>query len=164
MDKKIRNRILYIAVACLWGIAIYRTIRNHQAEELIDEQQVSTLPPVSPSRFNKDTFELELPSKDPFLGDGWKPHLKPGNRVVEPRLNTKEQMPVPEIKQTPWPAIEYFGFVKNHNQNSTLCLLRIDNQPIKLSKGDEHNGILVQRTYKDSVLVMFAGETRMIHK
>ena len=63
-----------------------------------------------------------------------------------------------------WPQVEYFGFVKNRNQNSTLCLLKIDGKQIQLSKGEKYNGIFVQNAFKDSVQLIFEGELKTVRK
>jgi len=166
MDKKIRNRILYIAVACLWGIAIYRTYNNYQTKQENEELAIVNTPSISPIQFNKDTFELELPDKDPFLESGWTPTIKIENSSSNNSTNNLNIVKKEIVKPTEkvWPKIEYFGFVKNRNKNSTLCLLKIDGQLMQLSKGQNEKGILVNNVYKDSVLVVFDGERKTVRK
>jgi len=164
MDKKTRNKILYVGVAALWGIAIYRTWKNFQVKQENEEFEVINAPSFSPVQFNKDTFELLLPTADPFLSAGWKPSEK-----IETSLEQEDSRNV--IKKeilTPvqkfWPQIQYFGFVKNRQKNSTLCLLKIDGHQVQLSKGQKHEGLMVLNTYRDSVMVVFDGETKIFRK
>jgi len=163
MDKKIRNRIIYVTTACLWGIAMYRTWQNYQVEEQTASTEIVSMPSISPMKFGKDTFQLELPDQDPFLQSSWTPVVQ--NNVSKnepPKTDVKKEVEKPVVKA--WPRIEYFGFVKNRNQNSTLCLLKIDGKQIQLNKGQQYNGLIVQNAFKDSVCVMFEGELKTIRK
>jgi len=164
MDKKTRNKILYVGVAALWGIAIYRTWKNFQVKQENEEFEVINAPSFSPVQFNKDTFELLLPSSDPFLSAGWKASEKTETSVEheDPKNTIKKEIPLPVQKV--WPQIQYFGFVKNRDKNSTLCLLKIDGRQVQLSKGQKHNGLIVMNTYRDSVLVVYEGETKIVRK
>jgi hypothetical protein len=165
MDKKIRNRILYVVVAGLWGIAIYRTFGTYLSGEQQKEMpEVFSLPPVSPALFNKDTFELLLPERDPFLGNSWTAVTK--NEILssseKPKNEIKKEVPVRVEKN--WPAVEYFGFVKNRNKNSTLSLVKIDGRLVQLSKGEEHDGIVVSNVYPDSILLVMEGDRKVFRK
>ena len=164
MDKKVRNKILYVAVACLWGIAIYRTFKNQQIKEENESFKVVSVPPISPIQFNKDTFELELPSHDPFLSTSWTPSEKFENQNPSDKIQKVEPVEIVKPIEKVWPKIEYFGFVKNRNKNSTLCLLKINGRQIQLSKGQKHEGVFVANTFRDSVLVVYDGANKMIRK
>jgi hypothetical protein len=164
MDKKIRNRILYVVVAILWGVAIYRTWKNYEVKEELQAENVINTPAISPMQFRKDTFELVLPDTDPFLQKAWIPQVQQDvsrEQPTAPRIEKKEPV-IPVQKK--WPQVEYFGFVKNRNQNSTLCLLKIDGRQIQLSKGERHDGVLVQNAFKDSVQLIFEGEIKTVRK
>jgi len=164
MDKKIRNRILYIAVACLWGIAIYRTWKNYEVNEELATEKVISTPSISPMQFRKDTFDLVLPDNDPFLQKGWTPLVQNDmpQREDDGHDRIKKEIVAPVEKK--WPQVEYFGYVKNRNQNSTLCLLKIDGRQIQLSKGEKYNGLVVQNTFKDSVQLFFEGDLKTVRK
>lgn len=163
MDKKVRNRILYIIVGSLWIVAIYRTYKNYRVKQENESTKTLHSPHFSPVQFNKDTFELVLPSKDPFLAVGWMP-TQDVNLMQEPKSKTEIKKEEPKPLEKTWPQIEYFGFVKNRDKNSTLCLLKIDGRQIHISKGQKHNGILVLNTYRDSVQVFLDGESRIIRR
>lgn len=164
MDKKIRNRILYVTVAFLWAIAIYRTYKNYQVKEENESNEIVSAPSISPIQFGKDTFELELPDHDPFLQRAWTPIAQND----APLQNDKPKVDIPKIVEKPapknWPQIEYFGFVKNRNQNSTLCLLKVDGRQVQLSKGEKYNSLIVQNVFKDSVQIIFEGVLKTIRK
>lgn len=164
MDKKIRNRILYITVASLWAIAIYRTYRNYQVKEENASTEIVSAPSISPIQFGKDTFDLELPDHDPFLKNSWTPIAQNEAPVQndKPKNNIQKVVEKPAPKN--WPQIEYFGFVKNRNQNSTLCLLKIDGRQVQLSKGEKYNSLIVQNVFKDSIQIIFEGDFKTIKK
>lgn len=164
MDKKIRNRILYITVAILWLVAIYRTYKNYQVKAENESSETLSVPSISPIQFGKDSFELELPDHDPFLHNAWTPVAQnESSNQNDPKKEVIQKViekPIP----IQWPQIEYFGFVKNRNKNSTLCLMKVNGRQVQLSKGDQHEGIHVGQTYKDSVLVIFQGEPKTIRR
>lgn len=164
MDKKIRNRILYVTVALLWAIAIYRTYQNYRVKEENASQEIVSAPSISPIQFGKDTFELELPDHDPFLQKAWVPKVQNDLSSSADKPKTVIQKVIEKPVPKSWPQIEYFGFVKNRNQNSTLCLMKIDGRQVQLSKGEKYNSLIVQNIFKDSVQVLFEGEQKTIRK
>jgi hypothetical protein len=164
MDKKIRNRILYVTVAILWSVAIYRTWKNHQIKEENETVEIVSVPPISPMQFQKDSFELILPERDPFLNTTWKPVSE---NIQPEKQEIKKQNPVvKEIEKpftTVWPKIEYFGFVKNREKNSTLCLLKIDGKQVRIGNGDVYEKIRIVNAFRDSVIVNFSGEAKTFY-
>lgn len=166
MDKKLKNRIIYIFSSVAIAMAIYRTYNYFQIKQENEELIVVNTPSISPIQFNKDTFELELPDKDPFLESGWTPSIKTENSSStnsEKNLNLEKKEIVKPVEKV-WPKIEYFGFVKNRNKNNPLCLLKIDGRQIQLSKGQKHDGVLIANTFRDSVLIVFEGSQKMVKK
>lgn len=145
-------------------MAIYRTYKNYQVKQENQELQVKRQPNISPIQFNKDTFDLELPSKDPFLGNNWTAEVKQENNVSQQKqkIEIKKEEIKPVAKK--WPQIEYFGFVKNREKSNPLCLLKIDGHQIHISKGQSHNGVVVVSAFKDSVYVVFDGEKKVVKK
>ena len=164
MEKKIKHRILYITVACLWGVAIYRTYMNYSVDEeqLISESNSFKITPVN--AYIKDSFELELPVRDPFLKSEWKSvvEIQINNTNSNQKKSEEKIKPVPqEIK---WPEIKYFGFVKNRQTNSTRCLVQIDNSTTQINKGEIFNEVKIIEPWHDSVLVQFKNEKRIIRR
>lgn len=164
MEKRIRNRILYVTVAGLWSVAIYRTWKNYEVKTESETNTVVNMPPVSPLQFQKDSFELILPESDPFLKEGWTPVV--AVNVVKTEKPERSEEPTVVVAPQPkiWPRVEYYGFVKNRNQNSTLCLLKIDGRQLQLSQGEKHDGLLVLKTFRDSVQLLFEGEQKTVRK
>ncbi len=121
MPKKKLNTILIIAVACIWGILLYKFITPlfvQTEPEYLVELPIEV--PVIDVR-KKDTITLNFPDRDPFLG-----------KVVKAKMkNTKSKKSITKkiskiSKTAVWPKIEYLGFVKSKKSKGPLGLLRID--------------------------------------
>ncbi|MBL7897363.1 MAG: hypothetical protein JNJ99_02425 [Crocinitomicaceae bacterium] len=164
MDKKIRNRILYITVAILWGFAIYRTYSNYTSNSIIENETNISVPGISPVQFKKDTFELVLPDSDPFLRDAPTTIVVSNeNRPTNTVIKNQTKLP-PQTEMKIWPTVEYFGFVKNINKNSTLCLLKVNGKQIQISKGDSFEGIILQQASADSIVLKNESEYKSVFK
>ena len=167
MDKKLKNRIVYVVVAGLWSMALYRTWQNHQIDQEIDASKEYVSDEYIPLSFNKDTFELILPDRDPFLNEfvALKPakedYKKPS--TSDHKKNQSKTNPLP-VKQLNWPRIEYLGFVRNRSEKDPLCLVKINGQNRHLSKGEEYNGLYITSIYRDSIHVVYSGEEKTVTK
>lgn len=170
MDKKLRNKILYIIVGVLWSVAIYRTYNNYQVKSENEEIQSQSISSFSPIAFNKDTFDLILPNQDPFLRSGYHFIRDNGNNDGSQNGNNntshvvKVKEPVVPVAPKKWPSIEYFGFILNRDQDKTLCMLKIDGKSIKLPEGDSEYGIYFTSVFRDSVYIVFEGEEKTFFK
>ncbi|MCG8577746.1 MAG: hypothetical protein MI810_22890 [Flavobacteriales bacterium] len=166
MKNKVLNRILLIVVPLIWGKYIYDLYQNHQLEEELDGLQADNQFNYAPQTFNKDTFELQLPNWDPFLNEQKKtPSEKKSNSQNQ---NASVQVKKKVVKEAPknkvWPIVEYYGFVRNRDQDRSLCMLKINGQNKKLGVGQSYQELKVLNVYHDSVLLMFQGERRTIRK
>lgn len=165
MNKKIRNRILYVTVTLLWAVAIYRTFVNYQTEENIVAAHSNNSISITPiNAYIKDSFELMLPNRDPFLNKSFIPKIETAIKPNQtPDKTEKQKLPIAKPSVV-WPDIEYFGFVKNRTTSSTRCLLKIDNQTIQLSKGEKFSGIEIMYAFSDSVRLKFESSLKTIYK
>lgn len=170
MSKKLKTRLVLVLVLLIWGVNIYRTIQNRAAEEMIAETEASfSIPSFSPMMFNKDTFELELADVDPFLkkqSKSAKPSYESTQNSSHSQANKthKENKLVQPVVNKSWPQIKYLGFVKNRDQDKTLCLLQINNRTSKVGKGEQKSGVYVSDVYRDSVHLVYSGEERTFLK
>ncbi len=167
MNKKSWTRILIVIVAGLWGYNIYRTIENYQMKTESDKGRERIPMSFAPVMFNKDTFELSLPDPDPFLKEQstWKSTVTssstthPQNVVPTPVIQTN---PLPI--SVPWPKINYYGFLRNHEQDHKLCMLKVDGKNYRLATGAVQDNIKVIQAYKDSVIIEFNGSVKTFSK
>jgi len=164
MKNKLLTRILLVAALFIYGRIAWNLFANKQMEEELQQLNQTNQLSSAPLIFNKDTFELELPRWDPFL-EGEASSGVFGSAQTPVVANDKKPDKVkPEPVVTKWPDIQYFGFVKNRNQDKTLCLLRINGHNHKVSKGDTFNDLVIVAVHHDSVRVCFSGEFRTFEK
>ena len=170
MSKKTKNIIGIAVFILVWGMLISKLYNNSQIEETIEETEVNyTSNLYSPLMFNKDTFELELPDLDPFLKKTDRKRNRPTNSgSVTPNntlltSNRKIEKATPK-EDAKWPTVQYLGFVNNLSQNNPKCLIKINNQLFKMSKGNQKQDLLLTKVFRDSIYMVFGKEERTFRK
>ncbi|MCC7454111.1 MAG: hypothetical protein IT222_08095 [Crocinitomix sp.] len=167
MNKKAGTRILIVVVAALWAYNIYRTIQNVQVKNEVQENTINAPLTFAPVVFDKDTFELDLPNKDPFLKNGSfavQP-IQPTTENPSPKPVKKENAPAVTINpQKKWPEITYFGYLKNHQSNHQLCLINLAGKNYRLAVGATKDAVTILQAYPDSIVVAFQNETKTVFK
>ncbi|MFT5819689.1 MAG: hypothetical protein ACI8ZM_000914 [Crocinitomix sp.] len=170
MNKKSWTRVLIVIVAGLWIYNIYRTVENYQVKTDTQSEQQNTNMSFAPVMFNKDTFLLDLPLDDPFLRNEkrWNQLSTTSNypnATNSSQRNQQRPVSAPPIeKKIKWPAIQYFGFIRNHNAGRQLCMLKIADKSHRLSIGESKEQITLIHAYSDSVVVSFLNELKTIKK
>lgn len=165
MAKKKINIILIIIVLALWGTVGYRAL-NHQFidNELIFEKQNQN-DNTTINQINKDTFELEKISRDPFLNKQFQIAVAPTKTIISYHKTVKKVVISNIPKRDPnlnWPTLSYHGYIGSKERNEDLVLLTIDSKLRKLKLNDPVNGLIVKKRYKDSIEVYFNAETRIV--
>lgn len=167
MNKKAGTRILIVVVAALWAYNIYRTIQNVQVKNEVQENTINAPLTFAPVVFDKDTFELDLPNKDPFLKNG-SFAVQPIQQIAEnpsPKPVKKENAPAVTVNpQKKWPEITYFGYLKNHQSNHQLCLINVAGKNYRLAVGATKDAVTILQAYPDSIVVAFQNETKTVLK
>lgn len=165
MKKKNLNIILIIAVGLIWGILIYKYVNNQFASD--DTTQVnygdnSADFKVS-SKIKKDTFQLKEYERDPFLG---KMSRRRERVVIHNGVGTKPKKSSTAPKTiTPWPQIQYIGYVKEEKSKNPLLLLKINGKFLRKKADQEFlEGLKIQSFYKDSIIVRYNKEEKTIKK
>jgi len=164
MAKKKINLVLIMVVLGLWGTVGYRTINRYfgVTNETINNEAQNR--EISLKKINKDTFELARVARDPFLNKQFAEKRTATPSVVyhAPIKKATPSSPLPKVKyDTPWPQLQYFGYLKSNNLE--LVLLKIDSKLHKLKLNDEVNGLIVRKKFKDSIEVVFNSQSRIIH-
>lgn len=163
MEKKRLNTILITVVAGLWGYNIYKTIENEQLSDEYLQATIDQSNNITPILFKKDSFDLELAQVDPFLKTN---RFKRNSTTVQPQIavikdkKPKVIVPVKEEKKLEWPIIQYFGFVRNHDAKQPLSMLKVGNAIHKIKAGNSIDNIYVKAVFRDSISLIFEGETR----
>ncbi|MEL5996628.1 hypothetical protein, partial [Hymenobacter segetis] len=118
--------------------------------------------------------KLLLNYVDPFKGGKINPPLSVGVagpvnspiRAATPApgraLNFPVAAPAVPVPPVVWPSLKYMGSINNTRQNTRIALLAIDEKEAMLKAGDERQGIVLTKIFRDSVLVVFQGKKKTI--
>jgi hypothetical protein len=163
MAKKRINIVLLLLVLGLWGTVGYKTISQYfmPKKVIVNDQNFNNN--IKINEIKKDTFELALINRDPFLNkQNTTPVVAkpPVAAIVRPKIITP-----PIIKEKPvviWPLISYYGYIKSKEKIQELIMVKIDNRLYKLRKNDEVQGVVIKKVYHDSVEVYFNKETKVL--
>ncbi len=119
----------------------------------------------------KDTFELLLNYKDPFLKTRARPVLlssstvsaNNGNNVVQ-RSKSQVVKAVKEEKVIDWSFIKYKGRITRQATGKVLSLINIGGGDYSLEDGKEVQQVLLIKSYSDSIHVKFDGVKKYIKR
>lgn len=151
MQKKKINKALIIAVALIWGVVIYKFAAPYF---LTNDVVVTADALVSPPKIflrKKDTFNLNIPDRDPFLG---KTISKRKTTVSVPSRPQKKSRSKTVVAKN-WPRIEYLGFIKSKESTSRLGLLRINGVLKRVRNGADIQGVKVKTISQDKITLQF---------
>lgn len=166
MDKKKWTWVLIAVVTGLWTYNIYNTVSTFNQETFVEDNT-----PYSSTNlilnFKKDTFNLQLPKRDPFLNQMATPNqLTMNAEMVLPKLKQEKAAPKEVIVKPnkEWPKIKYFGFVRNKSKQHPLCVLSINGKIHKVSIGEMINEISLINATKDSLELSYFNENKFFLK
>ncbi|NHN27412.1 hypothetical protein FIA58_017160 [Flavobacterium jejuense] len=159
--KKAINIVLIIVVLSLWGTVSYKYINRFFGNDEIAINLSNDYNYNAISIIKKDTFALEPLTKDPFLN---KVFSKPKEQTI--RTIT---IPKPKIDPKPkegilFPSVQYFGYIKSKDKKEELILIKINNRLERVRLNDNIDGLIINKIYKDSIVVHFNKETRSFKK
>src|SRR5687767_1788266 len=154
-NKKVVILLLVLA-AGIWGTVIYRIFKT-----VYKEDKVQIKPAENNSNFSSlpDTFSIVADYRDPFLG----------KRLVQqaPKKITSaatKPKPAPVVTIIKWPTIGYSGIIRNQNTPKELALVKIDQKDFIMKTGDVMMGVEVTKIFKDSIIVLYQKEKKVITK
>jgi hypothetical protein len=154
MDKKRLTYLLVIVVIAVWGNAIYRLffyLDNHASVKKDTNYSVTTL-----SFTSNDTFSIHEHTRDPFLGP------LPQNRLIV--KTPKVLKPIKIIPTIIWPGISYTGMIRNQQSAKQLAMVVINGQSNIMKPGDSYMDIILNKVFKDSIILSLGKTTKTIHK
>ena len=167
MDKKKLTRIMIVVVACLWAYNIYRVFDNFSAEEEMQESYSVNTSSFSPIMFRKDSFELELPDVDPFLKENnFKRKTTTNTNSTTNNTVSSNKVKLPKEEKVPivWPKIKYYGFVMNHDDKTSLCLININGTNHKVKRGQKVKNLVIENASIDSIQIRMGKDVRSFRK
>ncbi len=164
----IKNIIAFIAFAGIWGYVgkkYFSSLESEPPGENIAIKQSF----FTAKNYSKDTFELKLSLRDPFL-NGKTSFFNP-NTVTQNQTNHTDKpkqnpQPLPFVKPLPvsWPNISYFGYVKNKVKGKQACLVKINQQNHKMFVGDKISEVFLVNAFKDSIIVKYNENFKTVKK
>lgn len=169
MDKKALTKILIVVVAGLWIYNIYKTASNFSAEDNSGDNYSYASNSYSPIIFRKDSFQLQLPKVDPFLKNNVykkQPKQNLNSDLITIDSGDKKNMsrkPAEKAKIT-WPIIRYYGFVKNHEQNSSLVIVSLNGKNYRVKKGELLENLIIENATIDSITVRMGKDVKSFGK
>ncbi|WP_299242521.1 hypothetical protein [uncultured Aquimarina sp.] len=160
MQKKKINKVLIIAVALIWGVVIYKFAAPYF---LTNDVVVTADALVNPPKIflrKKDTFNLNIPNRDPFLG---KTMSKRKPKVFVSSKPEKKSRSKTVVSKN-WPRIEYLGFIKSKESTSRLGLLRVNGVLKRVRNGADVQGVKVKSISLDKITLQFQKDVKDFKK
>lgn len=163
IKKNMLQYLLIIVVLLIWGRVILKLFKNFK---------INDPAPVSQLQLNDnfddynltDTFHISANYPDPFLSEGLRVTKAPeiSKTPVHP-LNTKPK-PIVENKPIVWPIISYKGIIRSLKTSKELVLIYINERGYKMSPGSKQGELILEKVYKDSILVKWNNLKKTIKK
>lgn len=156
---------LLIVVGVIWYQVFIRVKSN-----VMGGDEVVATASVRPTRqfiHKREDFRLAANYRDPFSGK-----LSAAENSTTPSsagaISSQPATPKPP-KPTPppfvWPAIRYYGMVRETTSAKPLTVLTIDGEFFKLKQGEGAlDDIYVKKTYRDSVVIQYKKRTKVFYK
>jgi len=163
MGKKKLNIILLLFVAGLWGTVVYRYASQYlykQEAVFVEKDRVFSL---NKNMQKKDTFEMDPIKRDPFLN---KSYATDNKKTVSPiRIAKKVPTREPIVKNTYFPTVEYYGYIKSNNDGKKeLVMIKNNGVLMKLKMGEERDGLKILKVFKDSVQLSYGKKVFFVKK
>ncbi|UZO80680.1 hypothetical protein NBT05_17275 [Aquimarina sp. ERC-38] len=157
MQKKQINTILLITVAIIWLVVIYKFVAPFfttttgiiTAETLVTPSQIKIK--------KKDSFQLIIPDRDPFLDKTYQP-------IVKVKTGSKKSVKKNKIKTKSlktWPKIQYVGFIKAAKNSNKLALVRFDGKLKRVRINQTYDNIKVLKIEDQQLLLSMENETKI---
>ena len=153
--------LLIIVVLRIWGRVILKLFKNFKSKDTVEVAQVQMSDDMDDYK-SSDTFHILANYRDPFLSEGLRVTKSPEVNASAP-LNMKPK-PIAEIKPIIWPSIAYKGIIKSLKTGKELILIYINDRGFKMSPGSKQGDLILEKVYKDSIVVKFNDVKKTIKK
>lgn len=157
IKKKINIGLILVAV-CLWGVVSYRVVKNYFFLPHATNNDSSRYKKELNLITKRDTFTLTYLKHDPFLN---KEPEKVQTKKAYKKVNNVNHHSLQQKKAniSAWPFIECYGFIKSNN-SAEVYLIKLNNNIVRLKKGETKMDITLKKTFKDSIIIAFQKEER----
>ncbi|WP_136464887.1 hypothetical protein [Flagellimonas onchidii] len=163
MKKKTINIVLGLGLLIIWGFVTKRALFyfGNTDEDKAVLHPIAINDPLP--KFKKDTFELAVLDRDPFLDV--MANRKTTIPKTLPKTSKKNIAPVRRKESNVnWPKLQYFGYLKGDSQSGKLAIIKIDNKLHRVREKKSVEDVQVLKIYKDSVLLKRNGMIKILEK
>lgn len=163
MTKKKINIVLIIVVLGLWGTVAYKTVSQYFFSKELIANKTHSNNELNSNQINKDTFQLEKITRDPFLNT----LIQSADSIPKKHYSMTAIVKTNTIAIKPkvvitWPFISYHGYIKSKEKNEALVLVKIDKKLYKVRKDEQIEGVTIKKVYSDSIELSFNTEKKTI--
>jgi hypothetical protein len=163
MKNKTLTYVLLAVVALVWFKVFVRLKDNFVATDVTAGRQNRQVEFRNISK--PKSFSLSANYRDPFLAGNHnqpKPVADPSNMTLR---EYKVPKPKPEPKIVYWPAIKYYGFVRNNSTKNPRLIVQIDGVIYKLHTKDEIlDNIQVISADGDKMKLKYLNEIKVFYR
>lgn len=137
-----------MAVLTIWGTIAFKIFNG------LGPSNVDYIPPIEQMSFSpktikhKDTFNIKITSRDPFLGNLTK--AKKTSDFIAPSKKVK-------TNYTSNLNISYNGIIKKNQSNERIFVININNKQYLLKKGQQADSVKLINGNDNSVTVRYKG-------
>lgn len=110
----------------------------------------------------KDTFNLVLNYRDPFLGSSNAQNNDEGKKTNYSIPAKKQEIKESKTSTAKWPVLTYGGIVKNEGTKNMIIILNINGKSHLMKPGEVINDCELLKVYRDSATVRFNNETKTV--
>ncbi len=154
MKNKKSIYILLPLVLFIWGALIYQFFTFNTTESNFNQDSGTILPLIG---FKRDTFSIDLPSKDPFLGKISFYTKDSSNIKLKKTVGTKKI-----VTEIVWPSIFYKGIVSDIKDKVKVFMVIIDGETYLMKKGELQREILLKDGDKDLIQLYYKKDSKVI--
>lgn len=152
MNNKKAIFILLPCVLVLWAFIAFK-IYNHVKPTEVMAKKIAYQDVELGHETEKETFNLKLNYKDPFLKIEWSDGIS--DKIKDPKKKKKAK-----IKNWSWPDMVYRGCIVNYKKE--VGLLQVGIRDYLVHEGTEINGFLIRKIDPDSLQIEREGELKTI--
>ncbi|MBC7387687.1 MAG: hypothetical protein H7329_00610 [Opitutaceae bacterium] len=162
MKNKNVTYFLGISVLVVWGLIFFRFFNSESDEDLSPIQTNNHYTKIDKNE--KDTFELILNYRDPFLGQLAEiRNNSDANRKNDGKIKKlKTTKPKVVIAPIDWSFVSYLGTIYGKQSKKKLAILRINESEKMVGNNDKIGDLVILKVGKDSVLVSFLGNRKVL--
>lgn len=159
IKKNMLQYLLIIVVLLIWGRVILKLFKNFKWKEPVEVVQVQLTDDMDDYKLT-DTFHILENYPDPFLSEVI--HVTKQESSA-PKTSILKPIEKPIVAAN-WPSIAYKGIIKSLTSGKELILIYINDRGYKMSPGNKQGDLVLEKVYKDSIIMKMNNLKKTIKK